>query len=110
MSLIFKYENALFNGEQEKEALGIGKCFQLLSTFAIPWLSPVMPSHDPWNRFYYPTFILVIDSNFLVHKIGVATVFICMSKFILTYQCIQARVVPILACCRQNLPQIAIRI
>ena len=49
---------AVFNGEQEKESGGIKK----ISPKDHHLASLVIPNDDPWDKFFYPTLTLLIDS------------------------------------------------
>ena len=61
-----KLNNAVFNGEQEKESiirLRIGsKNPSHVITVSHHWPSLVMPIGDLWDRFFYSTLTLMIDS------------------------------------------------
>ena len=69
-SLYFKNENALFNGEQEKESIicvrmGLKKP-SLAITICHHSASIVMSNSDPRDGFFYPTLTLMIDSYTVV--------------------------------------------
>ena len=66
----FKHENAVFNGEQERESISrvrVGKKNPLLGTsICHRSASLLMPNVDPGDEFLYPTIALMIMDSYIL--------------------------------------------
>ena len=62
-SAFFKYENAVFNGEQEKESIFCAK--SITHDNGQPSATFVIPNHDPLDGLFYLTIGLLMSDSYI---------------------------------------------